>query len=169
MRGAAGVHLGGPVLLYLYLLFRHFSSEYINCLWSYKCCTRASSAKYNLFITSLKSQKLIFGKHSHKIGVLLNVTLNGKKLIYVLFSKNIGLHLDTDVLKWQSRYSSSKMLFSFPHFLKQPLKVKLTPILISSKFNYCETVYSPCLGNLSIKGIQIVQELCLHFVYGTKV
>ena len=68
----------------------------------------------------------------------------------------------------QKAYASLKMLYPHRHALSWNLKIKLTDALVSSHFNFCDVVYSPCLDHIYKQKIERVQKSCLRYIYGIR-
>lgn len=58
-----------------------------------------------------------------------------------------------------------KVLYNIRHFISVDLRIKLCESLVLSKFNYCDTVFGPCLFNKTQKLIQRVQNACARFCF----
>lgn len=135
----------------------------------------AFSEKHKLNINALKSSVMLFGKYKDQIEPDFHITVGDKVLQCSKSAKNLGLIFDTE-LRFkphvnkciQKAYATLKMLFPNRHLLSQGLKIKLTDTLVLSHFNYCDTVYGPCLDKLDIIRIEKVQKSCLRFIYGIR-
>lgn len=58
-------------------------------------------------------------------------------------------------------YVVLRVLYSSTHILDG----NLNGLLVLSRFNYADAVYSACLMQTDVYKIQKVQNSCLHFIY----
>lgn len=134
-----------------------------------------ASDKHNLKLNHTKSSLLIFGKNKQLVAENIDIRINDNKLKCTAAVKNLGVEMDTD-LRFkehvnkciQKAYLNLKLLFPHRHILTQKLKIQLTDSLVLSHFNYCDTVYGPCLDNIDINRIEKVQKSCLRFAFGIR-
>lgn len=134
-----------------------------------------NSEKHHLKLNPSKTKVLAFGKQKNILENHLKITFNNAELPFVEKAKNLGIMLDTDLrftdhisLCIQKAYANLKLLYPHRHALNQKLKLVLSDALVLSHFNYCDTLYDPCLTKRDKGRIQRVQRSCLRFVYGIR-
>lgn len=133
------------------------------------------SEQHHLKLNPAKTKALIFGKQKTDIKNQLKLELNNTEISYVSKAKNLGVILDTDLrfsdhisLCIQRAYANLKSLYPHRHALDKKTKLLLSETLVLSHFNYCDSVYGPCLTKQDKVRVQRVQRSCLRFVYGIR-
>lgn len=133
------------------------------------------SKRHFLSINPSKSIVLVFGKHKSKVENELQIKIEDTILPFAKVVRNLGIELDSElrfkqhVTKCiQKSYANLKMLFPHRHSLNISVKILLCDTLILSHFNYCDSVYGPCIDNIDFNRIQRVQKSCLRFIYGIR-
>lgn len=105
----------------------------------------------------------------------INIKINDIPVPITEEAKNLGLIVDTS-LRFDKHISNCikraiarlKVLYSSRHILNTNLKIILCDSLVLSIFNYCDTVYGPCLTAANSARIQKIQNYCLRFIYGIR-
>jgi hypothetical protein len=102
----------------------------------------------------------------------LNILIHNEKVEQVHTIRNLGLTLDarlnfdSHIVKCaRSCFYKLKLLYKIKPYLSQNIKTLLCESLILSKFNYCDSVYGPCLLVRTAKLIQRVQNACARFCF----
>lgn len=134
-----------------------------------------TSENHHLKINSSKSCFIIFGQNRENFLNNFKLKVKGNELVYTKTARNLGLLFDEN-LRFSSYisntlkkcYAGLKTLFPHRHILSQDLKIKLCDTLVLSHFNYCDTVYGPCLTKADECRIQRVQKSCLRYIYGIR-
>lgn len=135
------------------------------------------SKSHCLEINPTKSKILLFGpmytvkKYRH----LLDVKLLNKPLPICQSSTNLGLILDTG-LRFSEHvnkcikkaFGNLKLIYSQRSILNQHLRKLLCDSLVLSQFNYCDTVYGPCLRQYDSNRIQLIQNSCVRLIKGIR-
>lgn len=136
-----------------------------------------TAKKHNLHINPLKSSLLLFGNSAVRLRVADNIQIkiNDFTLPISTSKKNLGVIVDSELkfsghisMCLQKSYSSMKLLYANRGFLSQKVKVLLCEHLVLSFFNYCDTVYGPCLDAFDSYRVQKVQNYCCRFVFGLR-
>lgn len=133
------------------------------------------SERHKLTINPTKSSVLIFGKCKEQVEPNINITVGNRGLVCTRVARNLGVELDTD-LRFkthinkctQRAYANLKYLYPHRHILSQSLKIKITDMLVLSHFNYCDSVYGPCLDKANANKIEKIQKACLRYIYGIR-
>lgn len=130
-----------------------------------------------LKINPSKSSVILFTSNIDRNAIINNLEFRiGRDIIpFKDHTKNLGLILDyklrfkehiTQLLK--KCYTSLKIIYSLRSYLTYDIKKMLCDSLILSQFNYCDSVYGPCLDSVDIRRIQKVQNSCLRLIFGIK-
>ena len=87
--------------------------------------------------------------------------------IRVIFTEHLNWNEHIKYLT-SSCYGIQATLRKLKHIASYTLRKQLVEMLVISKLDYCDTVYSP-LHDYQIKRLQRVQNACAGFVKGSKV
>lgn len=135
------------------------------------------AADHSLILNPEKSTVLIFGSDSQirKVKNTATVRLNGISLPFSDTGRSLGLILDSKLRfreyvtsKLRAAYGGLKSIYSHRHYLPEKSKKMLLEALVLSHFNFCCSVYVPCLDSHCLYRIQKVQNSCLRLLYGVK-
>ena len=135
------------------------------------------SNQHCLKLNASKTKFILFGssKHVNLISSQMNIRLAGEHIKISECVRNLGLHMDqslrfkTHVSKQiQKAFSTLRILYANREIFSEDLKKVLCESLVLSNFNYCDTVYGPCLDTIDQNRIQKVQNACLRFIYGLR-
>lgn len=133
------------------------------------------SKRHNLRINPDKSNVIIFGKNRNVVEKDMDIFIDNKKLPITHSARSLGLEIDSDLRFTghvnkcvKKSYLCLKMLYPHRHTLSRDLKKLLTNVLVLSNFDFCDSVYGPCLTKVDANRIQRVQRSCLRFIYGIK-
>uniref|UniRef100_A0A1Y1M988 Reverse transcriptase domain-containing protein n=1 Tax=Photinus pyralis TaxID=7054 RepID=A0A1Y1M988_PHOPY len=136
-----------------------------------------TSELHGLRINPLKSPFIIFGPRRTRTDHINNLAIKIKDMVLVPKQcvKNLGLWMDYDLRFKQhitaiSRraFGNLKLIFNHRQSLSYHLKVLLCESLVLSNFNYCDSVYGPCLDRSDTDRIQKIQNSCLRLIFGVK-
>lgn len=136
-----------------------------------------SSSAHGLTINPSKTTVMVFGRPKARSLILdrVKLQLQGKTLAVTESIKNLGLNIDcrlrftkhvTNMVR--ASFGKLKVLYGCRDCLDVGLRRQLCETLILSRFNYCDTVYGPCLDSKDTFRIQKVQNACLRFIYGIR-
>lgn len=137
----------------------------------------AVAEKHSLIINPSKSQIMLFGRRKSRTANINNLVIQVKnsQLPITEASRNLGLHIDSDLrfkkhisLCIQKAYLNLKFIFSNRHILNKNTKIILTEALVLSQFNFCDTVYGPCLDSVDSARIQRIQNCCIRLIFGLR-
>lgn len=135
------------------------------------------SKNLSLKLNPTKSIAVLFARDSHRPYLLrnLNLKLNNENITLKDSAKNLGLIIDYKLhfkehitAKLRAAYSTLKMLYPHRHYLNQDTKKTLCESLVLSHFNFCDSIYGPCLDNVAKRRIQVLQNSCLRFIFGIR-
>ena len=98
----------------------------------------------------------------HRYLKIISKTKNGLFLDQTLRFK---LHIANLI---STAYYKLRLLFPHRHVLNKNVKAMLCNSIILSSFNYCDSLYGPCLDSIDIRRIQKVQNSCLRFIFGIR-
>ena len=126
----------------------------------------------SLLINPNKSQNIMFGSRSLLRQLnSLELHINNVIIPYSASVRNLGVVMDSELtfsknvsLLCQRAYFGLRQLLPFRNFLDGQLKLLLAESLILSLFNYCDTVYGPCLCQADSQRLQRVQNCCSPYV-----
>ncbi|XP_063377522.1 uncharacterized protein LOC134664707 [Cydia fagiglandana] len=100
----------------------------------------------------------------------LPVRLGGTDIPFVDCARNLGLYMDSGLkfekhinLKIKAAMYKLKSLYKINEFLSAEVRRMLVESVILSQFNYCDTVYGPCILQKTSHRIQKVQNSCARF------
>lgn len=106
----------------------------------------------------------------NKINLENKLYLNNESLPIQNYCKSLGvtidkhvsftLHIDNLI---KTAYARLRSLYKFKYILSTSVKLKITESLILSLFDYCDTLYGPCLSVHDAHRIQVVQNACMRF------
>lgn len=133
------------------------------------------SSRNSLVLNPTKSKYLVLGSKkqielvSEDVG---EVKIAGVPIERVFVARNLGVMMDCH-LRFEEHVLNTvhncfyklKLLYNIRQFISVDLRVKLCESLILSKFNYCDTVFGPCLLKKTQKFIQRVQNACARFCF----
>ncbi|PZC74075.1 hypothetical protein B5X24_HaOG208392 [Helicoverpa armigera] len=131
------------------------------------------SEENSLLLNPLKSKFMVLGTKK-QVASILNakpeIVIRGNKIEQVEQVCSLGLTLDPQ-LHFEPHINSTvrncfyrlRVLYSIRKFLSVPLRKLLVDTLVLSKFNYCDTVYGPCLLARTERLIQRIQNACARF------
>lgn len=135
------------------------------------------SKSHSLNINANKTSVLVFGPQNTRsvIAGRLQVSVDGQLIKASESAKNLGLIFDTN-LKFKLHinnciriaYMNLKMIYNNRHFLSQKVKIILCESLVLSRFNFCDTVYGPCINAEDARRIQVAQNSCLRLIFGIR-
>lgn len=137
----------------------------------------AFASQHYLNVNGLKSKFLVFGTSSQSERLLqhFKVKVNNTEILPTNSARNLGLILDTklrftDHINNCTRqaYGKLKILYGHRQVLNRDIKIILSEALILSQFNFCDSLYDPCLDAVTTRKIQVCQNSCLRFIYGIK-
>jgi hypothetical protein len=129
--------------------------------------------KHCLSVNAQKSTVAVFGrKHDVKLaGEDLLIRVKGEKLPVTDLVRNLGLRMDCGMrfrehvgFCVKKSYSMLRRLYSNRKILSVSSKKLLSESLVLSHFNFCDTVYGPCLDSVTANRIQRVQNSCIRFI-----
>ena len=133
-------------------------------------CTASNSLKIN----AAKTDANLFGSKKVKSVINKEIALKiNDEIIKVNESvKNLGVVMD-DKLSYmnhvnnlhQTAYIKLKSLYHFKNYLTKEAKLKPSDSLVLSRFNYCDSVYGPCITAANSNIIQKVQNFCVRFSF----
>lgn len=136
-----------------------------------------TAIRHGLKINPSKSSVVVFGSRRHRdlFTMTHQVRMGGDVIPYRESVRNLGVVMDND-LRFRGHvntllgraYMSLKMLYPHRRSLPRDIKIMLCDSIVLSHFNYCDTVYGPCLDNADVRRIQKAQNSCLRFIYGIK-
>lgn len=133
--------------------------------------------KHGLKINPAKSTVIVFGSKSHRIHLqnVCSFIMGGEVVPFKEHVKNLGLIVDNDLRfrvhvnnLLRKAYVSLKMIYPHRRCLAREVKILLCDSLVLSHFNYCDSVYGPCLDSDDVRRIQKAQNSCLRFIYGIR-
>ena len=134
------------------------------------------SQNHLLKVNPTKSVALLFGgKDRANLLETLKPNIDNHEIQFKNNVKNLGLIIDSNLRfnehvtsKLKLGYSALKTLYSHRHFLSQKTRKLLCDSLILSHFNFCDTVYGPCLDSTDVRRIQKLQNCCMRFIFGIR-
>ena len=135
------------------------------------------SRDHGLLINPTKSAAIVFGNKLNipSIKQRLILEIDGIRVDYTDKIKNLGLWLDADMrfgthvgALVQASFGILRNLYANRFILSQNSRMLLCSALVLSRFNYCDSVYGPCLRVECAGRIQRVQNACLRFVFGIR-
>lgn len=133
--------------------------------------------KHSLIINPSKSQVMLFGRRKARKSVAnhLAVVIKNTQLPVTDLSRNLGLYVDSELrfkkhvsLCIQKAYSNLKFIYLNRHILSKETKTVLVEALVLSQFNFCDTVYGPCLDSVDVIRVQRIQNCCLRLIFGLR-
>lgn len=135
------------------------------------------SLEHSLHLNPDKCVAMLFGRRVDRIKYKedIAIQINDAPIQFKDEVKSLGLWLDTSLrfekhvsLCIKKSFSALKVLYNSKDILNTKLKLMLCESLVLSNFNYCDTVYGPCLTLITSQRIQKIQNYCLRFAYGIK-
>lgn len=124
-----------------------------------------------------KSSVIVFGSDAQisHVKQTIRIKLDDEYLPFSNHGKSLGLIIDSKMRfrehvtsKLRVAYCNLKMIYSHRTYLSQDIKKMLCDTLILSHFNFCSSVFMPCLDGLDRYRIQKVQNSCLRLIYGVR-
>lgn len=141
----------------------------------HELATAANNLALN--INAQKTSVLVFGHQKMRNLVLpqINIKINDHSISVTESAKNLGLTYDT-ALRFKlhvsncirSAYFNLKMIFNNRQYLSKKSKTILCESLVLSRFNFCDSVYGPCIDYADKRRIQVVQNSCLRLIFGIR-
>lgn len=135
------------------------------------------SNNHALKINADKSCAVLFGSENQRRVALeiLKIQFGNDTIPFSDSCKSLGLIIDYKLrfkehvtYMLRKAYTSLKLVYSQRHCLTKDIKKLLCDSLVLSHFNYCDTVYGPCLDSMDAKRIQKTQNSCLRLIFGIK-
>ena len=133
------------------------------------------SVAHDLNINPNKSVVMLFGNDRERQLAIqtLDIRINNERLTVKETARNLGLIIDSS-LRFKLHvsnlirmaYNNLKMIYKSRHLLNRRIKTCLCESLVLSHFNYCDSIYGPCLDYVTSKRIQTVQNACLRLIFG---
>lgn len=136
-----------------------------------------NSVNHCLKINSSKSAILLLGKSAQRAQyqAALDIIVDGTHLNIVNEAKNLGLYIDSDLrfkkhidICIRKAYGNLRKIYSSKNLLNKSTLKLLCNAIVLSQFNYCDTIYGPCLDVLTAKRIQKVQNSCVRLICGIR-
>lgn len=133
--------------------------------------------KHNLKVNPLKSTVTIIGSKQYRgmVSDTCQFYIGGELIPFKDQVKSLGLTIDSDLRfsfhvnnMLRRAYASLKMMYPHRRCLSRDVKILLCDSLVLSHFNYCDSVYGPCLDAADVGRIQKAQNSCLRFIYGIR-
>lgn len=135
------------------------------------------SKDHALNINAKKSSVLVFGPVRNRLVVLprINIHVDGQQITPTDSAKNLGLTFDY-CLRFKphinnclrTAYANLKAIYNNRHYLNPKIKTILCESLVLSRFNFCDSVYGPCLDASDKRRIQVIQNSCLRLIFGIR-
>lgn len=137
---------------------------------------RASEA-HCLSINPSKSQLLLFGRKQccDRYRNLLNISINNELLTVCNSAKNLGITINSNLRFTEHinncikrAFTNLKLIYSQRSLLNESLKKMLCDSIVLSHFNYGDVLYGPCLLDMDVKRIQLMQNSCVRLIGGIR-
>lgn len=135
------------------------------------------SLEHSLRLNPTKCVVMFFSRKVDRTRLLehVKIKINNVDISLKDEVKVLGLTIDSD-LRFTTHVSNCikksiarlKMLYNSRHILNVKLRTTLCQSLILSIFNYCDTVYGPCITAATAQRIQKIQNYCLRFIFGIR-
>ena len=135
----------------------------------------AIAGRHGLSLNKAKSSFMVFGgrRNTQLVKDSIHLYMGNEELKQTECAKNLGVLIDQNLnfSKHISQcirkaYGALKITYSSRHILSVPIKRLLADSLVLSHFDYCDTVYGPCLLSSDIRRVQVVQNACMRFIFG---
>lgn len=147
---------------------------------NYDLCRIAEfSKKHCLKLNNGKTVAIVFGnkpkRECFQNDYANQIALEGTPVEFRTEIKDLGLIIDQDLRFTthiskclQKSFLGLKSIFQNRHFLPKALKVTLCDSLVLSHFNFCDSLYNPCITAADSGRIQRMQNSCLRMIYGIR-
>lgn len=141
-----------------------------------KIITRISD-KHNLHLNATKSKILLFCPERKRLFLESNVkvVLDDEPLEFSTTVKILGVVIDTKLrfnehIKklLQKTYLKLKLLYQNKDILNKSLRIKLCKSQVLSIVSYANTVYYPCLDQITKNRIQKIQNTCCRYIFNIR-
>lgn len=135
------------------------------------------SCAHGLLLNPLKSNVIIFGRKCDRLASkdTIDIQINGNSIPITDVAKNLGVYIDSDLRfgthvskTLQKAYYTLKRIYQNRSLLQGNMKKILTNSLVVSQFDYCDSVYGPCLRAIDKIRIQRLQNACVRLIYGIR-
>ena len=135
------------------------------------------SLDHCLELNPKKCHALLFGRDQcrseHQDS--LRVSINGEVINCSTSARNLGLLLDVNLRFSQhvnncikKAFANLKLVYNQKQVLNADLKKTLCESLVLSQFNFCDTLYGPCLLESDARRIQLMQNCCVRLIGGIR-
>lgn len=101
--------------------------------------------------------------------------MDGDDILFKDSARNLGLVMDSGLrfkdhvnYKLRQGYSTIKLIYSHRQYLERGVRAMLCDSLVLSLFNFCDSVYGPCLDDRDKRRIQKIQNSCLRLIFGIR-